>query len=124
MHNEEVSWETHRLHNVQLKAYSVVDLFRKRVAVALCRALVGQLGQIVGLKLHTVYLVVAAQLLYLLLGILGWQWVLTVLVAGKLLVQVFLGELLSPLFLGTKTFRDREERHDWVGVQTVCLHLI
>ena len=109
---------------MQLKLHSLLYILRNRVAITSFGSLVCKLGQIVGLKLYSVYLVVSAQLLDLLLGILLWQRVLSVLVAGKLFKELLLSELLSPLIFCTKALWDREEGHDWVGIQTVCLYLV
>ena len=109
---------------MQLETDAVVNLFRQRVAIALDGSLVGELRQIVGLELDTVDLVVAAQFLDFLLSLLRRQGVLTVLIAGKLLIELLFRELLAPLLLCTETLWDREERHDGVGIQTVGLHLI
>ena len=55
---------------MQLKLHALHHLVGYRVAIAALRTLVGELCQIVGLKLDAVDLVVAAQLLDLLLTIL------------------------------------------------------
>ena len=53
-HYQEVARETHRLHNMQLKANALGLLFVQRFAIALLSPLVGEIGQIVRLKLDTI----------------------------------------------------------------------
>ena len=57
-------------------------------------------------------------------SLLGGQWVLAVLVGGELLVQVLLGELLTPFFLSSEALGYGEEGHDGVVIQRVNLHLV
>ena len=109
---------------MQFEANAVVDLLRQRRAIAFGSALVGEFRQVVGLELDAVDLIVATQFLDLLLALLWGQGVLAVLIAGELLIELLFRELLAPLLFCAKRFRDGEERHDGVGIQTVGLHLI
>ena len=86
LHDEEVAGETHRLHHVELKLDMLAHILGQRVAVEAAGALVGQLGEIVGLKLDAVDLVVSAQALYHGVGLVLGQRVLAVLVRGEFLV--------------------------------------
>ena len=85
----------------------LLHIVGQRVAIELLGALVGEVGQIVGLKLDAVYLVVAA-----------------VLVGGELVEELLLGEAVAPLFLGAKVFGDGEEGHDGAVVDAVYLDLV
>ena len=122
LHDEEISWEAHRLHDVQFKPYAVIHLLVQRTAVETRSTLVGQLMQIVGLKLDAVQLVISAQLLDFLLALLGWQLVFAILVAGELSVQVFFREFPSPFLFRAKVLRYGEEGHDGVALYVVGLH--
>ena len=124
LHDKEVAGESHRLHDVQFELHSFYHILWYRFAISALCSFIGEFSQIVGLELYAVYLVVASQFLDFLLGIFRWQWVLAVLVGSKLLIELLLGELLPPLFLGTELLRNGEERHDRVIVETVDLHLI
>ena len=93
-------------------------------SIAFVGPFVRQLGQIVGLELDAVQLVVAPQLLDLLLALLTRQGVLAVLVTGELLVELFLRELLPPLLLRAKRLGDGEEGHDGVVVERIDLYLV
>ena len=123
LHNEEVTWESHSLHDVQLELYAVKNLVGKFRVTFLC-ALVSEFCQIVSLELDAVYLVVSAEFLYLLLALFWRQLVLPVLVRCELIVELLLGEFLSPLLLRSERLGNGEERHDGVVVEAVCLHLV
>jgi hypothetical protein len=56
---------------VQLELYTLLNILWYRVAITLLGSLVCKFGQIVGLEFYSVYLVVSAKLLYLLLTFLG-----------------------------------------------------
>ena len=124
LHDKEVTWEAHCLHDVKFEAYAVIHFLVQGVSIQACSTLVGQFVQIVSLKLDAVNLVVSAQLLYLLLSFLRWQLVLTVLIAGELLEEILLAELSSPLLFGAKVLGDREERHDGIALYVVGFHLV
>ena len=47
-HNQEVTWETHSLHDMQLKFDSLLLLFGQRLAIALMCTFVCQVSQIIG----------------------------------------------------------------------------
>ena len=124
LYYQEVARETHRLHDVQLEAHAVINLRRNGLTIALLGASIGEFSQIVSLELDAVQFVVAAQLLDFLLTIFTRQRVLAVLIAGKLLIELLLGELLAPFLLRTERFGNGEEGHDGVVIQTVDLYLI
>ena len=109
---------------MQFETDAVVDLLRQRSAITLSCSLVGEFRQVVGLELDAVDLIIATQFLNLLLALLWGQGVLAVLIAGELLIELLFRELLAPLLFCAKRFRDGEERHNGVGIQTVGLHLI
>ena len=54
LHDKEVAWETHRLHNVQLELQSLSGLVIEYLAIALVCAIHREFRKIVGLKLNTV----------------------------------------------------------------------
>ena len=60
----------------------------------------------------------------LLLAFLAGHRVLAVLVACEFFVELFLGELLPPLFLGSEFLGDGEKGHDGVVVEAVDFHLV
>ena len=124
LHDEKVAGKSHRLHDVELEAYAVVDFLGEGCLIALAGSLVGELRQIVGLELDAVELVVAAQVGYLLLAILAGERVLAVLVGGELAEEVFLGEFLAPLLFRSELLGNGEEGHDGVVVEAIELHLV
>ncbi len=140
LHDEEVAREAHGLHDVQLEANAVLHIagyavgathkligrkvVRRAAAVDPLRALVGQLREVVGLELHAVELIVAAQLLDLLQSLLFGQRILAVLVARELPEEVGLGVLLAPLLFGAERLGYGEEGHDGVRLEAVGLHLV
>ena len=107
---------------MQFKPYAVIHLLVQRTAVETCCTLVGQLMQIVGLKLDAVQLVISAQLLDFLLALLGGQLVFAILVAGELPVQVLFREFPSPFLFRAEVLRYGEEGHDGVALYVVGLH--
>ena len=109
---------------MELKAHTIFHLLGQRGPVAPFGSLVSEFGQIVGLKLHAIDFVVTAQLGNLLFPLLAGQRVLPILIRCKLPEEVFLGEFLPPLLLGTKVFGDGEERHDGVMVDGIHLNLV
>ena len=109
---------------MQFELHALDHFVGYRIAITALGALVGELRQIVGLELDAVDLIIAAQLLDLLLTVLGRELVLAILIARELVVELLLCELLPPLFLRTKFLRNGEERHDRVVVEAVGLHLI
>ena len=124
LHDEEVTGEAHRLHDVQFKPDTVLHILRQWLAITAISAFICQFSQIISLELDAVNLIVATQLLNLLLPFLWCQLVLAILITGKLLIQVILRELLPPLFFRTERLRNGEERHNRVMVQAVDLYLV
>ena len=53
-HDEEVTRETHGLHDVQLEVDALLLLLREGVAIALVRTDIGEMAQVVCLQLDTV----------------------------------------------------------------------
>ena len=122
--DEEVARETHRLHHVELEVDMLADALLQGVAIESAGALVGQLRQVVGLKLDAVDLVVASESVDDLLSLLGRELVLSLFVGGELVVEVLLGIFLSPLLLRSEFLGDGEEGHDGSVVDVVDLHLV
>ena len=109
---------------MQLKIDALLDLFAQRGGVAALGPLIGELAQVVGLKLDAVQVVVSAQLLDLGLGILLRQHHIAVLVAGKLVKKLLLGDAPAILLLSTEILRDGKVGHDGLVVDGVSLHLV
>ena len=109
---------------MQLEADTVVNLLVPIRTIYSIGTFVCQFGQIVGLELDAVQLVVAAQLLDFLLALLTRQRILSVLVAGKLAEQVFLSELLPPFLFCAEILGNGEEGHDGIVVYAVYLYLV
>ncbi len=109
---------------MQLKLDVLPYIVGYRVAIALLGTVVGEFGQIVGLELDAVNLVVATQTLYHRLALVLGQRVEAVLIGGELLVEIFLCELLMPFLLGTEALGNGEEGHDGTVVDAVEFHLI
>ena len=124
LHNKEVAWETHGLHNMQLKLYTLVHLVGKRVAIKFLCSIVGKFGKIVGLELYSIQLVKSAKLLYFLLGILVRHNLVAILVGSKLAEQLLWRYALTGFFLGAKLLRNGEERHDRGMVDGIKFHLV
>ncbi len=123
-HNQEVAWETHGLHHMQLEVDMLIHVCGQWVAIEFLGSLVGKMPQVFRLKLDAVYFVVTAQSVDYLLSLLRRQGVLPVLVAGKFLIKIFLRNPLAQLFLRTEALGDGEERHDGAVVNAVDLHLV
>ena len=85
LHNQEVSRETHRLHDVQLKDQTFLHLVGQGITVQFFSTVECQFCQIVGFQLDTVQLVVAPQTLYLGIGGILIQHHLAVFILGKLI---------------------------------------
>ena len=123
-HDEEVAWEAHGLHHMQLKLDTLHLLVGKFLSIAFVCAFPCQFFQKIGFELDTVETVVAAQLLHLLLGIFLAHDDIAMLITGELVEQVFLGEFLAVFLLSTKVFGDGEFRHDRIGVDAIGFHLV
>ena len=82
------------------------------------------MSEVVCLELYAVQFIQSAQFANLFLSLLARHGVLSVLVGSELFEQVLCGKALAPLFFRAKLLRYGEERHDGVGVQIVCFHLI
>ena len=123
LHDEEIARETHRLHHVEFKIDMLLDVVRQWVAIVFPRPVIGQLGQIVGLELDAVNLVVATQTVDDLARLVLGQGILAVLVCRELPVQVSLCVFLAPRPLRAKRLGNGEIGHDWAVVNTVHLNL-
>ena len=84
LNDEEVAGKAHRLHDMELEAYAVVDLVREGRAIDAFGTLVSQFGEVVGLELDAVNLFETAKFLYLLPSFFLLQRVLPILVACEL----------------------------------------
>ena len=124
LHNEEVTRETHRFHDVQLEGDALQHLGRELLAVALVCPLEGELLQIVGLELDTVEFLITAQFLDFLAGRLLVHHHIAVLVAGKLVENILVGKLAAILLLGTEALGNGEGRHKRGVVYRVELDLV
>ena len=124
MHNEEVTWEAHRLHDVQLITDSFVQFLGKRSGVEASGTFVSKFRKVVCLELYAIEFIYAAKFFYLLLSFFFGKLVLSILVACKLLEEIFLCELLSPEFFCAEVFWDREERHDGIRLEVVHFDLV
>ena len=102
----------------------LADALLQGVAIEAAGTLVGQLRQVVGLKLDAVDLVVASDSVDDLLSLLGRELVLSLFVGGELVVEVLLGIFLSPLLLRSEFLGDGEEGHDGSVVDVVDLHFV
>ena len=63
LHNQEVSGETHRFHDVELEVYTLLGFCVKRVAIALLCPFIGEFCQIVGFEFDAIEFVVASEFL-------------------------------------------------------------
>ena len=124
LHDEEVARETHRLHDVQLETQPLLLLLGQMLAVAPVRPLHREFGQVVGLELDAVELVVSAQLLDLLAPLLFGHDHLSVLVARELVEEVLLRQAGAVFLLRAEVGRNGERRHDRRMVDGVALHLV
>ena len=124
LHDKEVAGETHGLHHVELKVDMLLHVVGQRVTIEPSRPVVGKLGQIVGLKLDAVDLVVATETVDDGLPLLGIERMLAILVGSKLFVEVFFGEFLTPFFFRAEAFGYGEEGHDGTVVDAVDLHFV
>ena len=124
LHNEEVTWETHGFHDVQLKLDALLHMVGQRVAIHLAGTVISQLAQIIGLQFESVQFVAATQFLYLVHGCIVTHHHFAVFVSGKLLEQLFVGIFPAIFFFGAEIFGDFEARHDRSVVNAVKLHLI
>ena len=89
LHNEEVTWETHRLHYVQLELYSLCHFFGQWVSIDAMSTIVCQLCKVFCLELYPIQLIIASKVSYLFLSFLFRYLVFTILVACKFFIQVF-----------------------------------
>ena len=124
LHDEEVTGETHRLHDVQLEVDAFQNLGRELLAVAFVGPLEGELFQVVGFELDTVEFLISAQLFDLLAGRLLVHHHVAVLVAGKLVENVLVGIFAAVLLLGAEALGNGEGRHQRGVVDRVELDLV
>ena len=87
---------------MQLEVDMFLYVLRKRVSIALFGSLVGQVGQVVGLELDAVDLVVAPQSVDDFLPLLDGHGVVAFFIGSELAEQFFLAEPFPPLLLGTE----------------------
>ena len=124
LHNEEVTRETHCLHNVKFKLDTLAGFFIQHFTIALTGPFQRQFLQVIGLQFDAVQLVIPAQLLYLGVGIIFTQHHVTVLVPGELIEQVLFGIFLPIAFFGAEILGNLEVRHNRCVVDAVKLHLV
>ena len=124
LHDEEVAWETHRLHNVQLKLDALGRFFVQGISVATLRTFVGQFGKVVGFELDAVEFVVAAQLLDFFLALLARHHDIAVLVLRKFVVEVLLREARPVFLFRAEIFGNLEVGHNRGVVDGVGLALV
>ena len=122
LHDEEVAGESHGLHHMQLKLHALGHLLGDGVAIEAARTVVRQLGQVVGLELDAVELVVAAQLLDFLLCGLPTHHHLAFLVAGEFVEEVLFAEFRPPLLLFAEALGNGEDRHQRIRVNAIGLN--
>ena len=123
LHDEEVSGETHRLHDMKFEDKALLRL-RRHVGVVLLGAIHRELLQIVSLQLDTIQLIISTELLYLSLSIGLTQYDVALLIAGKLIEEILLGILLSVSLLSAKLLGNLKVGHDGRVVDGVKLHLV
>ena len=109
---------------MELEAQALLLLFGQMLAVAAVCALHGELGEVVGLELDAVELVVTAQFLDFLAPLLLGHDDIAVLVAREFVVEVLLGKALPILLLGSELLRDLEVGHDRRMVDRVVFDLV
>ena len=102
LHNQEVAWETHCLHHMQLKLYAVTHVLRQWVAITLLCTVKRQFAQIISLKFYAVYLVISAKVVDTFHRISLAHHVFPILVRAELLVQILFREFLTPLLFRAK----------------------
>ena len=123
LHDQEVTRETHRLHDVQLEPQPLLLLLGQLLAVTPVGAFERQFGQIIRLELDAVELVVAAQAVDFLVGSLLRHHHVAVLVAREFVEQVLLREPGAVLLLGAELLGNLELGHDRRMVDRVALDL-
>ena len=139
-HDKEVARETHRLPDMQLETDSVLYVLRYSIralnqlvsrkfigfttSIDSLSALVGKFCKIVSLKLDSVYLIISAKFLYLLLTFFLRHLILAVLIACKLLEKVLFRIFLPPFLFRTEFLRYWEERHDRVALDVIGLYFV
>ena len=95
LHDKEVTRETHRLHNIELKHQTLLHFFTQRIAIKTFGTIECQFGQVVGLQLDTIQLLIASQTLDLGVGSFLVKHHFAVLIAGELVEQVLFGIFLA-----------------------------
>ena len=88
LHDQKVAGEAHRLHDVELELQPLIDVGRNRISVTFLRAVVGELGEIIGLELDAVKLVVAPESFDFLYRLLFGKHDIPVLVLGELVEEL------------------------------------
>ena len=90
LHHKEITWESHRLHDMQLELYLLCHVLRQRVAIQTFGAVIRELGKIVCLELDAVEFVITAQTLDFLITLLAAHHHVAVLILGEFIIQLFL----------------------------------
>ena len=124
LYNQEVTRETHRLHDVQLKHQTLFYFIRQRITVNPFGAVKCQFGEIVGFQLDTIKLFVTAQTLYF--GFSGFlvQDYFPIFVLRKFIEQIFFRIFLPVSFFCSEILGNGESRHDRSMVYGVVFHLV
>ena len=124
LNDKEVARESHCLHHVKLKVDVLFHVVRQRIAIPLLCSLIRKMAQIFGLKLDAVDLIPSSERLYFLHSLLFGKGILTILVGREFLQQFLLCIFFPYIFLSTKRFRNREERHDRPMIDAVELYFV
>ena len=124
LHDKEVTRETHRLHNIEFKHQTLLHFFTQRIAIKTFGTIECQLGQVVGLQLDTIQLLIASQTLDLGVGSFLVKHHFAVLIAGELVEQVLFGIFLAVFLLRTEVFGDGKGGHDRSMINGIKLHFI
>ena len=109
---------------MKLEVDMLPDVLGHRIAIAFPCSVISQFGQIVGLKLYTVYLVIASKACNYGLCLVRRQRILAVFVRGKLVKKLLFCKLPAPLLFGSKAFWDGKERHYGPVVNAIDFYLI
>ena len=124
LHDEEVSRETHRFHDVQLEDDTFFYLFVERISVSLVSSVVCQLFEIVGFEFNSIQFVIPAQNLDFFLGCVLGKYDVSVFVLCKFVEKVFFGIFFTVFFFCTEVGRNFKCRHDRCVVDAVCLDFV
>ena len=124
LNDEEVAWESHGLHHVQLKVDALFHLVAQRLSIEFLGSVVSQFPQIFRFELDAVDAVIASEVCDTLFTLFRRQLILSVFVACKLVIELFFGISPADILFRSEFLRYREERHDGVMVQAIDFHLV